>query len=461
MKTPLPHSIEHEQSVISGLLLNPETAETVFKILTPEDFYNTSNQETIRTMQTLYNKGLPPDIVSTVQSLREVGKLQKVGGAAHLKRLTMECPVPSDTASYCRKIAELSTHRKVIIAANEITKQAGNGNGGDLGAFARQAIETALASSLPAASVGTWECLADLQKKVFPEPKMVVPPILAQGSTILGAPPKIGKSVLAANLCVSVSTGGKALGTFVVEPGTVFYISLDDKSERRLKTRIERMLPAYDTAWPANFFYATNFPKADEGGIESLREFIRQHPDTRLIVIDTMYKFLSGKRDRQKNAYEIDVDRLTPVAEMATEAGICLLLIHHTTKTKYQDPFDSISGSIGTQGSVDDLIVIERDRAGFKLSTRGRSLDDRSIILERHRETFTWQYKGEAGEVMASNNQQAIIDVLKENGGSMSPKEIARESGVNERTIRHNLKRFCEQGIVKAVGYGQYISMTT
>lgn len=457
----LPHSIEHEQSVISGLLNNPETAETVFQILTPDDFYNTAHKETIRAMQSLYNKGMPPDIVSTVQALREAGKSEKAGGAAHLKRLEIEHPVPSDTESYCRKIAELSTQRKVIIAANEITKRAGNGSGDDLGAFARQTIEKALESSRPAATGCTWECLADLQYKVFPEPRMVVPPILAEGSTILGAPPKIGKSVLAGNLCISVSTGGKALGAFDVEPGTVFYISLDDKSERRLKTRIERMLPAYDTAWPANFFYATDFPRADEGGIETLRQFIRQHPDTRLVVIDTMYKFLSGKRDRQKNAYEIDVDRLTPVAEMATEAGICLLLIHHTTKTKYADPFDSISGSIGTQGSVDDLIVIERERTGFKLSTRGRSLDDRSIILERHRQTFTWQYKGEAGEVMASNNQQAILDALKDDGGSMSPNELAKATGINRKTIMYNLKQFCEQGIVKAVGYGQYISMTT
>ena len=301
-----------------------------------------------------------------------------------------------------------------------------------------------------------WDTLAALQGKEFPEPKWIVPGFLAEGSTILGAKPKIGKSTFAANLCLAVATGGMALGQFGVEAGSAFYISLDDTSERRLKHRIERMLPGIGISWPEKFRYTTKFPRADEGGIEILRDAVRDYPDTRIIIIDTMHKFLSSKRSAAKNAYEIDTDRLSPIAELATSSGVCILLIHHTTKTKYEDPFDMLSGSIGVQGAVDDLMVMERDQTGFKLSMRGRTLDDRAVILERNATTYTWNYKGEASEVMATNYQQTVLDILKENGQPMSPAEIKEITGFYAKTIKRNLNRLCNSDLVTKVRYGQY-----
>ncbi|BBO72770.1 replicative DNA helicase [Desulfosarcina widdelii] len=457
----LPNDADLEQSVLSGMLLDPESAETVFQIISPNDFYQTRHQIIAQTIHDLQSKNDPYDITIVALALRENSQSKQVGGAAYLKKITMEAPVPTSVKYSCEKLASLATKRKLAEVGSRIIQVATSSNGdGDPLAFAKDLIAGVAKSQTADRAQCDWECLADLQGKEFPQPKWIVPGILAEGSTIIGAPPKIGKSTLCANIGISVSTGGKALGCFDVEKGSVFYISLDDKSERRLKGRIERMLPEYNTTWPSNFFYRTDFPKADEGGIEMLRGTLEKHPDTRLVIIDTMYKFLSGKRDRQKNAYEIDVDRITPIATLATEAGVCILLIHHTTKTRYADPFDSLSGSIGVQGTVDDLIVIERDRTGFKLSTRGRSLDDKEIIIERHEPTFTWHYKGEACEVVDTDNQQAILDALRDDGGSMSPKELMKATGLKRRTLMYNLNRFCEQGIVKTIGYGQYIITT-
>lgn len=301
-----------------------------------------------------------------------------------------------------------------------------------------------------------WDCLSDLQHKEFPEPKWIIPGFLAEGSTILGAKPKIGKSTFAANIALSVSKGGKALGQFDVEMGSAFYISLDDTSERRLKDRIEKMLFGSGVPWPEKFRYTTKFPRADEGGVDVLQQTVEQFPDTRVIIIDTMHKFLSGKRETSKNAYEIDTDRLTPIAEFATSAGICVLLIHHTTKTKYTDPFDMISGSIGVQGAVDDLMVMERDQTGFKLSMRGRTLDDRQVVLDRDQATYTWIYKGEASEVMATDYQQTILDILKESDDSMSPAEIKEITGYYAKTIKRILDRLCNSDLITKVRYGQY-----
>lgn len=301
-----------------------------------------------------------------------------------------------------------------------------------------------------------WECLADLQHKDFPEPKWIIPGFLAEGSTILGAKPKIGKSTFAANIALSVATGGKALGQFDVEMGSAFYISLDDTSERRLKHRIEKMLPGLGVSWPEKFRYTTKFPKADEGGLDVLRGTVERYPDTRIVIIDTMHKFLSGKRSISKNAYEIDTDRLTPIAEFATTAGICILLIHHTTKTKYLDPFDMLSGSIGVQGAVDDLMVMDRDHTGFKLSMRGRTLEDRTVVLDRDPATYTWFYKGEASEVMATDYQQTILDTLKDADESMSPSQIKEKTGYYAKTIKRILAKLCTSGLIEKVGYGQY-----
>ena len=317
-------------------------------------------------------------------------------------------------------------------------------------------VETAKSCKPKTENDFQWECLSDLQHKEFPEPKWIIPGFLAEGSTILGAKPKIGKSTFAANIALSVSTGGKALGQFDVEKGSAFYISLDDTSERRLKHRIEKMLPNLGNSWPEKFRYTTKFPRADEGGLDVLRGTVERYPDTRIIIIDTMHKFLSSRRSAAKNAYEIDTDRLTPIAEFATTAGICILLIHHTTKTKYLDPFDMLSGSIGVQGAVDDLMVMDRDQTGFKLSMRGRTLEDRTVVLDRDPATYTWFYKGEASEVMATDHQQTILDTLKESEESMSPSQIKEKTGYYAKTIKRILAKLCTAGLIEKVGYGQY-----
>ena len=318
-------------------------------------------------------------------------------------------------------------------------------------------VETAKPCKIEPSGKFQWYTLADLQGKDFPEPKWIVRGFLAEGSTILGAKPKIGKSTFAANICLAVATGGKAFGQFDVEIGSAFYISMDDTSERRLKHRIKKMLPGIGVSWPEKFRYTTKFPRVDEGGLDILRNSIKQFPDTRVIIIDTMHKFLSDKRSVSKNAYEIDTDRITPVAELATETGVCILLIHHTTKTKYSDPFDMLSGSIGVQGAVDDLMVMERDQTGFKLSMRGRTLDDRAVILDRDSATYSWHYKGEASEVMPTNYQQTVLDTLKAAGVAMSPTEIKKITGYYAKTIKRIIDKLCVEGLAEKVGYGQYL----
>src|SRR5262245_56387180 len=62
----------------------------------------------------------------------------------------------------------------------------------------------------------------------YPEPKWAVKGIFPEGTTFIAGPPKFGKSVLVLNIAVAVSEGGKALGHFDVDQGSVLYLALED-----------------------------------------------------------------------------------------------------------------------------------------------------------------------------------------------------------------------------------------
>ena len=122
-----------------------------------------------------------------------------------------------------------------------------------------------------------------MEKPIEPR-EFVVRGLLPQGLCILGGAPKIGKSWFVLDLCLHVATGEPFLGIPVTK-GTAWYISLEDTAEH-----LYHRLGAITDEEPDNLFFTT-----EEDGIGTMADtlekhmhnFIKQHPDTKLIVIDT------------------------------------------------------------------------------------------------------------------------------------------------------------------------------
>ena len=116
----------------------------------------------------------------------------------------------------------------------------------------------------------------------------IIENLLHSGAYLLAGAPKIGKSFLVAQIAYHVSTG-KALWSYEVHPGTVLYLALEDDFQR-IQSRMFMMYGVNDTD---RLHFATAAGKIGNGLDEQLENFVREHPDTRLIIIDTCLLYTS------------------------------------------------------------------------------------------------------------------------------------------------------------------------
>ena len=117
-----------------------------------------------------------------------------------------------------------------------------------------------------------------------------------------------------------------------------------------------------------------------------------EHPDTKLIIIDTLQKVreVGGDNYSYANDYEI----ITRLKKFADSYGICLLLVHHTRKQNADDKFDMISGTNGLLGAADGGFILRKEKRTSNAATlevSGRDQPDQKIYLNRNIETLVWE----------------------------------------------------------------------
>lgn len=127
--------------------------------------------------------------------------------------------------------------------------------------------------------------MPELYGSIFHSKPPIIQNLLYPGTYLFAGAPKIGKSFLMAQLAFHISSG-KPLWNFAVQQGTVLYLALEDNQER-LQQRLYRMFGT-DVA-PALYF--SNAAKPLGGGLDQqIETFRREHPDTNLVIIDTLQK---------------------------------------------------------------------------------------------------------------------------------------------------------------------------
>ena len=125
--------------------------------------------------------------------------------------------------------------------------------------------------------------LDELMDNVFDGKSAVIENLLYTGAYILAGAPKIGKSFLVAQIAHHVSTGQDLWG-YKVHQGTVLYLALED-DESRLQRRMFRMFGVEGTS---SLHFATNAKMIGGGLDEQLEKFVREHSDTKLIIVDRL-----------------------------------------------------------------------------------------------------------------------------------------------------------------------------
>src|SRR2546426_1655005 len=115
-----PQSLEAEESVLGGIMLDNTVIDRVIGVLQPDDFYRGAHRKVFRAMMDLTERSEPVDLITLSETLKARGQLAEVGGAAYLAELTERVPTAANAAHYAKIVRERSILRGLIEASTEI-----------------------------------------------------------------------------------------------------------------------------------------------------------------------------------------------------------------------------------------------------------------------------------------------------------------------------------------------------
>jgi replicative DNA helicase len=146
-----PHSVEAEQSVLGGLMLDNEAADKIGDVLGADDFYSDAHRIVYRHIVHLIGDGKPADVVTVSEALASSQKLDYVGGLAYLGALAQNVPTAANIRHYANIVRERSILRQLAATATDIAESAFN----PLGRSAKTVLDEAEAKVLHIAEQGS------------------------------------------------------------------------------------------------------------------------------------------------------------------------------------------------------------------------------------------------------------------------------------------------------------------
>lgn len=265
---------------------------------------------------------------------------------------------------------------------------------------------------------------ADLAGAVIPQTPFIVQQILPCGLTAFAAPPKTGKSWLCLALADAIATGSTFWG-YPVTAGAVLYLALEDN-----KARLQSRLRAIGSRMPDNLYMVCrNAMTLDDGLIDQMREWITDHPDTRLIILDTLQR-VKGAAAWGQDAYGGDYHKYSPLQEFAVESNIAVLVVHHFRKQgnmPADDVFEMFSGSMALLAASDCAWAISGKRGSEEMNFHltGRDVTDTEFKITFDKDTSRWKMLGNSEQLM----EQRKLDEYNTSPIVKTIRELVKEAG--------------------------------
>lgn len=210
--------------------------------------------------------------------------------------------------------------------------------------------------------------------------------ILPHGFFILAGGAKVGKSWLAEQISYAVASGRQIWGYQAIQ-SEVLYLGLED-TVTRLQSRFE-MLEAYEGMENIHFVLKAN--SITSGVEEDIRDYLTQHPNIKLVVIDTL-QHIRGN-EFVKNIYAGDVEFTNILRQISMEFDLTILALTHTNKGKHDDDISKISGSEGMAGGTDGNWVLTKSKrtdTRANLTISNRDTEAFEFALEFDKESCRW-----------------------------------------------------------------------
>ena len=287
------------------------------------------------------------------------------------------------------------------------------------------------------------------------ETQWLIPNMLPIGLTLLYGRPRVGKSWLTLHFALSIALGEPVLGQLPTHQTDVLYLGLQDTLQQ--VTARARKLLAIRPA-PFNFIWTNQWisSSSDADPFSTLDLWLTEHPNTRLLVIDSLQQLSSTYAHL---TIQQELMLLHQLKALANRHRIAILITSQYAPKLNRNLADEYPHA---HALADATLVLKRDRGhtdGILLMT-GPDLPDQELALRLPTDTLSWTLIGPANEHRLSQERQDILTLLQEHrDGPLSPKEVAALLHKDVRAVTKLLFDMSHASQIRLLGRGKYMTI--
>lgn len=396
LKVP-PHSIQAEQSVIGGLMLDNERWDTVMDKVGEVDFYRKDHRLIFRAIQDLAEKQVPFDVVTISETLESMNELAEVGGLAYLSVLAKETPTAANIVAYANIVRDRSVLRQLIHIGTDISESAFNPEGLSTGDLLENAEKNVFEiaeqrqkgqvgfvaiKDLLGSAVEKIETLFEQEGNItgegtgFTDLDEMTSGLQPGDLIIVAGRPSMGKTTIAMNMAENVAVGsGKPVAVFSMEmPGDSLAMRMMS-SLGRIDQHKVRTGKLDDDEWPRltsaiNLLAETKLfiddtPALTPNEVRSrARRLTRDNGQLGLIVLDYLQLMQSPSSGESRVAQISDISR--GLKTLAKELNVPVVALSQLNRNLEQRPNKRpVMSDLRESGSIeqdaDVIMFVYRD----------------------------------------------------------------------------------------------------
>ena len=391
LKVP-PNSIQAEQSVLGGLMLDNQTWDSVADKVVEGDFYRKDHRLIFRVIEQLAEKQIPFDVITVSEALEAFGELENAGGLAYLGMLAKETPSAANIVAYANIVRDRSVLRQLIHVGTDISDSAFNTEGRDtadlLENAERQVFKIAEQrqrgqggftpiKSLLASAVDKIETLFEQEGNItgaatgFTDFDDMTSGLQPSDLIIVAGRPSMGKTTIAMNMAENIAIkGDKPVAVFSMEmPGDSLAMRMMS-SLGRIDQHKVRTGKLDDDEWPRltsaiNLLAETKLfiddtPALTPTEVRSrARRLMREHGQLGLIVLDYLQLMQSPSSGENRVQQISDISR--GLKALAKELHVPVVALSQLNRNLEQRPNKRpVMSDLRESGAIEqdaDLIV--------------------------------------------------------------------------------------------------------